>query len=102
DVISGAEGYEWVPDGRLMTAIERAMQALDLVVFVPVLSPDEIEVQIEFPGLRRQVDARLKTMLRDDDWGFFEAGLPILEVSGPPDQRVARVVSEVTARGIAF
>ena len=102
DVTSKAEGYEWVPDGKLMTRIERAMQALDLVVFVPVLSPDEIEVQIEFPRLRRQVDARLKEMLHDDDWGFFEAGLHMLEVSGSPNQRVASVVTEVTAHGTGF
>ena len=102
DVISNAEGYEWVPDGKLMTRIERAMQALDLVVFVPVLSPDEIEVQIEFPKLRRQVDARLKRMLRDDKWGFFEADLRVIEVSGSPTQRVSSVVTEVTARGTTF
>ena len=102
EVISNAEGYEWVPNGKLMIRIERAMQALDLVVFVPVLSPDEIEVQIEFPKLRRQVDAQLKRMLRDDEWGFFEADLRAIEVSGSPTQRIASVVTEVTARGPTF
>ena len=101
DVVSGAEGFEWTPDGRLMARIDSALRTLDLVVFVPLSRHDEIKVSIEYPRLRRLVDARLKTMLRNDDLGLLETGLRVLKVFGSRDQRVASVLAEVAARRAA-
>ena len=92
DVVSAAEGHEWLPQGRLLHRIDKALATLDLVVFVPLQQPDEIRVTIEFPQLRSQVDRRLKTMLRRDDLGLLAQGPSILEVSGSREQRIAQVI----------
>jgi hypothetical protein len=91
EVVSATEGFEWVPDGKLLPRIERALATLDLVVFVPLTHPDEIKVPIEYPKLRTRVDARLKTMLREDDLGLLEQGLRVVEVNGSREERVASV-----------
>jgi hypothetical protein len=95
DVVSADEGFEWVPDGRLLARIAGALQTLDLVVFVPLSRPDEIPGPIEYPRLRRRVDARLRAMLSDDDAGLLEDGLPVLAVSGPRDRRTRRLLAEL-------
>ena len=97
DVVSGAEGFEWTPHGKLMARIDSALASLDLVVFVPLLRHDEIKVRIEYPRLRRLVDARLKSMLRDDDLGSLGTGLRVLRVSGSRHQRVANLLAKVAA-----
>jgi len=92
EVVSDAEGFEWTPSAKLLARIERAMGTFDLIIFVPLLGDDEIAENIEYPKLRREVDARLTSMLRDDDFGFFENGLSLLEVFGSRKQRVAKVL----------
>lgn len=91
EVISDAEGYEWLPQGRLLSRIGKALARLDLVVFVPLLHDDEIAEPIDCPKLRRDVDRTLKKILRDDDLGLFQDGPPILEVSGSRTHRLAKV-----------
>ena len=91
EVVSAAEGFEWVPDGKLLPRIEKALASLDLVVFVPLTQPDEIKVAIEYPKLRTRVDARLKTMLREDDLGLLAEGPRVVEVNGTREQRVAEL-----------
>jgi hypothetical protein len=91
EVLSAAEGFEWSPDGKLLKRIEDALASLDLVAFVPLKSPDEIEVAIEYPKLRKRVDARLKTMLREDDLGLLADGPRVLEITGTREQRVRRL-----------
>jgi hypothetical protein len=93
DVVSAGEGFEWLPDGRLLNRIGRALATLDMVVFVPLLQPDEILVPIEHPQLRRRVDRRLKTMLRRDDLGLLAAGPRVLDVSGSRPRRVAQLAA---------
>ena len=70
EVVSASEGFEWLPSGRQLTSVSKALAMLDLVVFVPLAHPDEIPVQIELPRLRSRVDRRLKAMLREDDLGL--------------------------------
>lgn len=94
DVVSAAEGFEWLPDGRLLTQIGKALATLDLVVFVPLRQPDDITVIIEHAQLRQKVDQRLKPMLRQDDLGLLADGPPILEISGTRQERVARMLAE--------
>ncbi|MEM8696019.1 MAG: AAA family ATPase [Pseudomonadota bacterium] len=98
DVVSDAEGFDWTPSDEQLNRIEQAMEALDLVVFVPLLSDDEIESPNEYPQLRRRVDTRLKTILDDDDLGFFENDLRLLEICGPRDRRVANVLAELARK----
>jgi len=95
EVVGAAEGFEWEPDGRLLGRIEKALARLDLVAFVPLRRPDEIAVTIEYPRLRTRVDARLKTMLREDDLGLLADGPRVVEVTGTPAERVARLAAAV-------
>ncbi len=88
DIVSASEGFEWLPGGRQLANVSKALASLDVVVFVPLVSPDEISVRIERPKLRSRVDRRLKTMLREDDLGLLQDGPRILEVSGSRTQRV--------------
>lgn len=92
DVMSAAISSEWAPSPKQLARIERALEALDLIVFVPLLDDDEIAGNIEHPKLRQEVDARLKSILKDDELGLFEMSLPVLEVSGQRTQRVAMVM----------
>ena len=96
DVVSADEGFEWLPDGRLLNRIGKALASLDLVIFLPLLRPDEITVSIERPGLRVRVDKRLKAMLREDDLGLLDDGPHLLEISGSREQRVARIAAIIT------
>jgi len=80
------EDYDY--DDRL-DAIRDAMGKLDLVVFVPIESPDQIAVpEHEDRALRRRVDARLHTLLVEDAHGF---GIEVLEVRGSLAERVVQV-----------
>lgn len=89
EVVSGGEGFEWLPGGRELANIGKALATLDAVLFVPLASPDDIAVQIELPRLRSRVDRRLKTMLREDDLGLLHDGPPVVEITGSRAQRVA-------------
>ena len=89
EVVSASEGYEWLPSGRELANIGKALATLDAVLFVPIASPDEIPVRIELPRLRSRVDKRLKTMLGEDDLGLLHDGPPVLEIAGSRAQRVA-------------
>ena len=98
EVVSAAEGFEWLPGGRELAQIGRALATLDLVMFTPLTSPDEIAVAIEKPKLRRRVDRRLKTMLGEDDLGLLADGPRVVEVVGTPAQRLA-LASALVAGG---
>jgi hypothetical protein len=91
DVVAAAEGFEWVPHPRLLARVERALHAIDLIAFVPLRHPDEIGAEIEYPKLRRRVDARLRTILAEDDLGLLEDGPRVVEVRGGRGERVARL-----------
>ena len=93
DVMSEAEGHEWTPSPKQLARIERTLEMLDLIVFVPLLDEDEISESIEYPKLRRRVDSRLKSILRDDELGLFESDVSLLEVFGQRQGRVATVLA---------
>lgn len=94
-MVSEAEGFEWFPTGKLLTRIEKALARLDLLVFVPLMQSDDIAVAIEYPALRKKVDARLKTIIRKDELGLFAEGPRVLEISGPRDLRLERLLAQV-------
>ena len=49
EAVAEGEGIEWTPTGKLLGKIERALAAVDLLVFLPLSHPDEIATTIEFP-----------------------------------------------------
>jgi hypothetical protein len=85
-----SDGFDleiWLP------RVQRAMQRLDLVVFVPVESPDRII--LSEPGLgrlRRRVDEELRDIVLDDRWSF---GVEAIEVTGTPRERARQVLASV-------
>jgi adenylate kinase family enzyme len=72
--------------------VQDALRTLDLVIHVPVETPDRIPDAAGPLRLRRRVDALLHEMLVDDDWGF---AVPALAVQGTPEQRARQVESHL-------
>lgn len=95
DVVSQREGFEWLPSGKLLGRIGKALANLDLIAFVPITRPDEIAAEIEHSALRAQVDRRLKAMLRDDDLGLIPDELRVVAISGDREARVARLMAAI-------
>jgi predicted ATPase len=87
----GAEADEWLPQVRA------SMQTLDLVVFVPIETPDRIAVaEEEDLRLRRGVDRALQELLLDDE---LDAGIDVLVVTGSPEARANTVLQRVAPHG---
>ena len=74
-----------------VAAAKHALAAVDLAVFVPIERPDRLAVS-DSPRLRRRVDRILREMLIEQSWGFE---VPVVEVSGSPEERADRVVLEI-------
>ncbi len=82
----------------LVARTHRALVGLDLVVFVPIETPDRINNDGERQRLRRSVDRMLRAMWVDDAWGWNQ---PVLEVSGTPRARVNQVLARIGGAGNA-
>lgn len=95
EVVGEGQGIDWSPSGRLLGRIERALSAIELLVFLPLSQPDEIGAAIEFPRLRMQVDRRLKSILRDDALGLLERGPRLLELRGTRAHRLEQLSAAI-------
>ena len=74
------------------------MAHVDLLVVLPLESPDLIRVpDDEDPELRAAMDAHLLDLCEDDE--LVGSVRQVLEVSGPPESRVAQVLAVVAASG---
>lgn len=98
EVVSREEGFEWEPDGKMLRQIEKAVGSLDLLAFVPLTSPDEIEVSIEHPKLRMRVDRRLKALIRNDEMELLGDKPRVVEIGGTRPVRVRQLASALTRR----
>ena len=79
--------------GSLMTEAKRAMETLDLIVLVPIETPDRISLpDQENPRLRRQVDQRLHELLIDND---IEVQVEVIAVAGSVGERVERIFQRI-------
>jgi len=82
----------WLP--RILRAVER----LDLIVFVSVEDPDRIVIaESENAVLRRRVDEELREILLEDRWGL---GVEVLEVTGTIRERVRQVLAAINIKKI--
>jgi predicted ATPase len=82
---------DWLDD------IRDAMARVDLVILVPIETPERIAVpDHEDRRLRRRVDERLQRLVLDDPFGFE---LATLEVSGSLAERVGQVMRATRAAG---
>ncbi|MEA2604351.1 MAG: hypothetical protein QOF89_5343 [Acidobacteriota bacterium] len=88
-----ADGFgvdSWLP------RVRRAMQRLDVVVFVPVEDPDHIGVsEPEEDELRRRVDEELREIVLEDRWSF---GVEAMEVRGASRERARQVLAYVAGQ----
>lgn len=83
----GFELEEWLP------RIGEALQSLDLIVVVPIETPDLILLPPqEDRRLRREVDEAILTMVLEDS---FDLGLTTLEVFGDVEERARQVMRAV-------
>lgn len=81
---------EWVDAAR------EALHMLDLVVFVPIETPDRVAVEAhEDRALRGRVDERLRSLILDDALGL---GIETLEVTGTIEQRLSHVFAAIPPR----
>jgi predicted ATPase len=76
-----------------LSRARKAMQQLDLIVFIPVENPDRVIVSAANERrLRRRVDEEIREIVLGDRWEF---GVDAVEVAGPPHERVRQVLSHV-------
>lgn len=74
-----------------LAAARAAIESLDLIVLVPIETPDRIRVPThEDPRLRADVDERLRTLILEAPFGF---DIETLEVSGPVERRLQQVLA---------
>ncbi len=77
----------WLP------RVRHAVEQLDLIVFVPIETPDRIRVPgAENAALRRRVDEELRQLLTDNPWKF---DMRVLEVTGTTRERAQRVMAHL-------
>jgi predicted ATPase len=78
---------------RWLPRVRRAMERLDLIVFVPVEQPDRVTVsEADHAALRRAVDEEIREIVLEDRWEF---GVETLEVAGSSRERVRQVLARV-------
>jgi predicted ATPase len=78
---------------RWLPRVRKAMETLDLIVFLPVEDRDRIALSSsEDAELRMLVDEKLKEIFLENPYGF-DAG--VLEVTGAPRERVQRVMAHL-------
>ncbi len=78
---------------RWLARVRKAMQRLDLIVFVPVENPDRIGAsEPEEDELRRRVDEVLREAVLDDPWEF---GVEAIEVTGTSRDRARQVLAHL-------
>lgn len=75
---------DWIPRMR------RAMQLLDLVIFIPVEEPDRISLSPSADrSLRQRVDEMLQEIVLEDPWGV---GVPAITAAGSVEARANLVL----------
>jgi hypothetical protein len=75
----------WLPRAR------RAVERLDLIVYLPIEEPDRIVLpRSQDAAFRRQVDEALREILLEDSLDF---DIDVLEVSGTPNERLRQVLA---------
>jgi hypothetical protein len=68
----------------LLNPVSRAMENLDLIVYLPF--DDDLMIESEYPKLQKAVDRRLRAMLLDDEFAIITAR--VVEAKGSTAQRL--------------
>jgi predicted ATPase len=81
---------------RWLPRVRKAMERLDLIVFVPVEQPDRMTVSDPADAeLRRLVDEEIREIVLEDRWEF---DVEALEVAGATRERVRQVLARAQRR----
>lgn len=88
EVLSARDGGDWMPSGKRLQKIEAALSTLNLIVFLPIETPDRTGRSADLPELRRTVDERLDLIMRQDVLGLLELVPDLLELTGSPQDRL--------------
>ena len=75
-----------------LARMRAAMQRLDLVVYVPIESPDRVHGAGSDDGWRGRVDDEVREILLGDRWGF---AVDVIEVAGSPRERAGQVLAHL-------
>lgn len=92
---SAADVPERCAVARCLVGGRDALATLDLIVFLPLSTPDDIATEIEYPKLRHAVDGRLKRILREDNLELLERGPPIAELTGSRRERITQLMRAI-------
>jgi hypothetical protein len=83
--------------------VQDAIPLLDLVVFLPANDLHSEAPDSEDPALRSSVDARLESIVIDDDLGWFGSNHPVvLRASGTTAQRLQTIESAMRSQRLAL
>ena len=94
DVYEGADGFD---RQQWSARVRAAVEALDLIVFVPIEQPDRIVFSAadDDDGTRAAVDEQLRELLVEER---DELGVRVIEVTGDPESRAQRVLRALRRR----
>lgn len=79
-----------------LSRIRAAVATLDLIVFVPIETPDRLPVAREERRYRARIDGALRTLVLDDP---HDLGVATIEVAGAVDARVRQVLAHLNRAG---
>ena len=80
-------GTDPIPLDVILPAVS---ECLDVIIYLPI--DKTIDVDDDFPKLRRAVDRRLSEIYHEDDLGIISAaGLTIIEATGPVENRLRTI-----------
>jgi hypothetical protein len=94
-LITHEESDRFVLD-QVFDDVDRALRQIDLVVFVPIETPDRVGIGAsEDADLRQRVDQELRDITLADRWGL---GVEAIEVTGSLRERAAQVLAALDVR----
>jgi broad-specificity NMP kinase len=76
----------------LLSQVAKAVQNLDLIVYLPL--EDDQTIESEYPKLQKAVNRRLNTMLLDDELGIISTR--VVEARGSTAQRLRILENAIT------
>jgi len=80
---------------RQIESLRSAVECLDLIVFVPIETPDRI-ADVELPALRRRVDEEMRELVLNDS---LDLGVMTVEVNGSVGKRCRQVLDLLKGSG---
>lgn len=84
----------------LLGPISTAVKNLDLIVYLPIETGLDYDIDAEYPKLRKAVDRRLNAILLDDEFGILST--PVIQATGSTAQRVRIILEKIFSPPVDF